>query len=210
MNLNHDTWRRLQNDTGALPKLFSHEFHNQSWMLRCLHDQQTVDDFMLSTHWRMLLVGNDMSGMFNHKDTLEAGSWQAQISGRKRWHLCAPSQDPYVGRAGQVDSFRPHYDKYPAFENATCTDDVVGPGEIIYYPANYWHQTESLRDNHRRPSIAISGTVVDPYSHATVAKSLRRQCSANGTLRIPKHVCDLLTDCYKVWEQDWGTASGGG
>jgi ribosomal protein L16 Arg81 hydroxylase len=54
----------------------------------------------------MVLMGEAGAGMFNHVDTLQTASWQAQIEGRKRWHLCAPSQTPHLYEAGDVDAFR--------------------------------------------------------------------------------------------------------
>ena len=39
--------------------------------------------------------------MFFHRDTLLTSSWQVQLVGAKKWHVCAPSQEPYLYHAGQ-------------------------------------------------------------------------------------------------------------
>ena len=50
---------------------------------------RNADLFMRSTHWRMLIIGSRDGGMFNHKDILRTSSFQVQLAGRKRWHLCS-------------------------------------------------------------------------------------------------------------------------
>jgi ribosomal protein L16 Arg81 hydroxylase len=52
--------------------------------------------------------------MFNHKDTLQSSSFQAQVKGRKRWHLCSNAESKNLYKAGDVDTFSPNYEKYEA------------------------------------------------------------------------------------------------
>lgn len=73
--------------------------------------------------------------MFNHKDILRTASWQLQVAGAKRWHLCDGStQDHHMYHAGDVDAFAPNYTAYPRFREATCFLDTVRAGEAVYYP----------------------------------------------------------------------------
>ena len=48
--------------------------------------------------------------MFNHRDTLLTSSWQVQLVGAKKCHVCAPSQEPYLYQAGgeQLKAPSPH------------------------------------------------------------------------------------------------------
>ena len=48
----------------------------------------------------------DGIGMFNHKDTLHSASWQAQLVGQKKWHICGPEEDQnmYVGSSFHISS----------------------------------------------------------------------------------------------------------
>ena len=73
----------------------------------------------------MVLVGEAGSGMFNHQDTLRTASWQAQIQGSKRWHICSPEQSPYLYDPGDVDTFRPNYVTHPRLRRASCYQDEV-------------------------------------------------------------------------------------
>ena len=107
--------------------------------------------FLKSTHWRMLIVGSPGAGMFMHKDVMRMGGWQAQIRGRKRWHLCyGPTQDKFMYKAGETDGFRPDYAKTPRFADATCYDFVTKPGDVLLWPRDWWHQTIVLGPSDRR------------------------------------------------------------
>ena len=50
-----------------LPPPFSTD---DDWLLPCFEPVDRVDSFLIRTHWRMLLIGQENAGMFNHKDTL--------------------------------------------------------------------------------------------------------------------------------------------
>ena len=93
-NLDYESWHKLMSDfNGGLPKIFRED---DDWMNDCFKSDQTRSEWQRGTHWRMLLIGSKGSGMFGHKDILRTSSWQAQITGYKRWHLCSPSQDKYM------------------------------------------------------------------------------------------------------------------
>jgi ribosomal protein L16 Arg81 hydroxylase len=93
--------------------------------------------------------------MFNHKDTLRTSSWQMQVSGRKKWHLCDNTESPLIGKAGDIDFFQPDYNYYENIWKLECIVVVVGPGDFIYYPKDYWHQTLALDT----PTVSISGNL---------------------------------------------------
>ena len=40
--------------------------------------------------------------MFNHKDTLMTSSFQYQLVGRKKWHLCSPANDAVFEAKGKA------------------------------------------------------------------------------------------------------------
>jgi ribosomal protein L16 Arg81 hydroxylase len=40
--------------------------------------------------------------MFNHKDYLQSSSYQLQLVGRKKWHVCPPSEDKNLYNPGMV------------------------------------------------------------------------------------------------------------
>jgi hypothetical protein len=158
----------------------------------------TVSQFMLATHWQMLLLGEAGAGMFNHQDTLRAASWQLQLTGSKKWHLCGPEQSPYLYSAGDVDLFAPDYAKFPLVLNASCTEVTINAGDFLYYPPDYWHQTVNLET----PSIALSSTLVNRLGHKGLIEELRNECAGAQRIFVPEEeMCRALESCYAVWEQ---------
>jgi hypothetical protein len=129
-NINHTIWSELLRDMNLTLPMYFDDFIwlDQCFQMKtirhdhsCVHTTEgtescssasTIDDhnddddekaksnFHLKTHWKMVLIGEENSGMFLHKDALRTSSFQFQISGRKRWILCPPTQDEYLYRAG--------------------------------------------------------------------------------------------------------------
>jgi hypothetical protein len=163
--------------------------------------ERSASHFLLSTHWQMLLVGEAGAGMFHHQDTLRTASWQLQLVGAKKWHLCGPEQTPFLYEAGKVDLFTPDYAAFPLLRNATCYEVTVQAGEMLYYPHDYWHQTLNLET----PSIALSSTLLTPYSYAHTVEELRRECAGAGRIFPPQEaMCAALEECYRAWEAMYG------
>lgn len=178
----------------VLPALF-----DDVWMedKTCLPTEELASYYKFLTHWRMLLIGEKESGMFNHKDSLRTSSWQIQLVGSKKWHICGPSEEEYMYSAADVDTFRPDYNRYPKFKNAKCHQFVVQPGDILYYPEDWWHHTTNLNT----PSIAITGTLVTKENYVSVRDELRKQCDGKGSIFQPDQIlCPALEACYNVWE----------
>lgn len=157
-----------------------------------------ISTFYLQTHWQMLLIGESGAGMFNHQDTLRSSSWQLQLKGRKRWHVCDPDQSRFLYRAGDVDMFDPDYEAYPLVLNATCYDEVLEPGDMIYYPHAYWHQTLNLDT----PTISITGTIVTPSNYRLLMEDLKSECGGKRRVFVPdERICSKLERCFLLWEQ---------
>ena len=84
--------------------------------------------------YNVYTLGESGAGMFNHKDTLRAPTYQIQLSGSKKWHLCDSNQSAYIGRTGSWDAFNPNYVLYPETLNLDCYSSIVEEGDCIYYP----------------------------------------------------------------------------
>jgi cupin-like protein len=78
----------------------------------------------------------------------------AQVYGRKRLTLFDPMQTdllyPYPLEASAshvsfVDLEQPDFGKYPRFRQARALAGVIGPGELLYLPAYWWHHVRSLQ-----------------------------------------------------------------
>jgi hypothetical protein len=69
--------------------------------------------YLLNTHWKMLLIGEKGSGMFNHQDTLLSPTYQILLTGIKQWHLCSNVFSSFLYKAGDVNMFLPNYERFP-------------------------------------------------------------------------------------------------
>ena len=98
----------------------------------------------------------------------------AQVSGRKRFTLFAPqdgsslypfpvfSRNSYLSR---VDILQPDVEEFPKFRQAKPFEFVLEPGEVLYLPAFWWHQVQSL-------DVAIS---ISFYRHLSARQILKWQ-----------------------------------
>jgi len=170
---------------------------------QCLNSHALRNAFALRTHWRMVLIGSRGAGMFNHQDVLRTASFQAQVHGAKRWHLCAPSESRVLYGAGQVDTFDPDYTRFPLYEQSRhCFDDVVTAGEMVFYPADWWHQTENVQ----APSVALTDTIMDGNNHELIIDELRQECAVGKyNWGFSKELCEsLLQHCFPFWRKHFG------
>lgn len=80
-----------------------------------------------------------------------------------------------------------------------CYDYTINPGEIMYYPKDFWHQTESIDPL----SISVTGTIIDDDNIFTIIEEFLYECRApRGTRRISLNdeVCESLRNkCMKQW-----------
>jgi hypothetical protein len=150
-------------------------------------DLEFLSLFYLKTHWKMLLLGNKEAGMFFHQDTLQASAWQIQLVGRKQWHICpgrverhqnmsllssSGSASHYYYKAGTVNMFSPDYEKYPLIRDVHCHEYISTPGDLMYYPGDYWHQTKNLDT----PTVSMTSSILlSPYDFFSVRKELKSE-----------------------------------
>jgi len=191
----------LQDAHAQLPPLLN----DSHWTARCFRSHDVLADFHIKTHWKMLLVGEAPAGMFNHKDTLQSSSWQVQIVGRKRWHLCAPTEDGFLYRAGDVDAFNPDYVRYPLFLQARCYEAILEPGDAIYYPKNYWHQTLNLDT----PTVSLTGTLATGNCHRDTFRELKAECDGKARIFVAEPaLCEDIARCASMFEERFAGAEG--
>lgn len=201
-NMSPDSWKNIMSrvNFASLEKIPL--FHSDKWFKQCLESEGSPleIEFTRRTHWRMMLVGSKGAGMFNHADALRTSSYQLQVFGAKRWHLCAPTQRAFLYGAGQVDAFSPDYSKYPLFSKARCWEDVVSAGEIIYYPHDYWHQTL----NEGELNVAVSNSVIDSLSYLKIRDTLQVDVCKLDKYRwfFSEELCSTLhSKCLNGWDK---------
>eukprot|EP00929_Paragymnodinium_shiwhaense_P120205 TRINITY_DN92106_c0_g1_i1.p1 TRINITY_DN92106_c0_g1~~TRINITY_DN92106_c0_g1_i1.p1 ORF type:complete len:373 (-),score=100.27 TRINITY_DN92106_c0_g1_i1:175-1293(-) len=223
-------WQRLRKDLEPLPvrDIF---WSDEEWIAKCMQkdgkpDKVAIDNFYTTVQWKFLLIGEKGTTMFLHKDGTASSSWQAQVTGRKKWTLCPNSDSRFLDT--RIDTFSEEAKKHSSFAKATCGQVVVSPGEMIYYPGYWWHHTLQLET----PSIAYTGALVgteaersdighDRRAHASFLQDMREKCgkcwqkgkrdrlcddislkwpgAAPPFLRI---VCDeYLPKCFELWDK---------
>lgn len=118
---------------------------------------------------------------------------------------CVPNMD-YVHRNGRggIDVFNPDYENNPQFLEASCYDDVVHPGEMVFYPGQYWHATQTLSS----PTVSLSSLLVDGHSWRHVMDRLRNDDCADSTdsagevkkASFPPQLCSRLEKCFDIFK----------
>jgi len=146
--------------------------------------------------------------MFNHKDTLMTSSFQYQLVGRKKWHLCSPANDAVMEANGpnkvEQNMFQPNYAANPSLLHADCYVDTADEGEALFYPREYWHQTINVDTR----VVAITGTLVDANNYDTVALMMDKDCEKNGEINLinpsPELCSYYRSHCFPWWRHAWG------
>mmetsp|Transcript_20988 Transcript_20988/g.44002 ORF Transcript_20988/g.44002 Transcript_20988/m.44002 type:complete len:216 (+) Transcript_20988:553-1200(+) len=150
-------------------------------------DQSAINNFFVTNQWKFLLIGEEGTSMFFHKDGTAASSWQVQLVGKKRWTLCPNSESQLLHT--ELDTYNPDYAKFPRFAQAVCGQVTVSPGELLYYPAYWWHHTLQLES----PSISYTGALV----------GVEADRSDLGADRKPhmRFYADLQEKCARCWKK---------
>jgi hypothetical protein len=218
INMDLEQWASVAPWIGTLPTLHRSD---DAWLRGCLGagDGDLASEFMTANHWRMALIGTRGAGMFNHKDTLKTISFHAHVRGHKRWHICAPTaeNDDILQDSSQlgIDLMRPDYDDHPGLRDLDCFADELGPGDVLVYPADYWHQTEVVESL----GVFLTGTLIDDGNHAAFTAAFREVCRSAGELfdesneaadhyehikNSPDLCRHVRTTCEPWWNQAFG------
>jgi len=103
--------------------------------------------------------------------------------------------------AGDVDFFRPQYRRFPLARGVSCHQTTLGPGDALFYPSDFWHQTLNLDT----PTVALTGTLVTAANRRGVRGQLVRQCQGAGDVfAADERLCGRLPACFGLWERLWG------
>jgi hypothetical protein len=100
-----------------------------------------------------------------HRDPFNSNAVLCQFHGAKKLYLYAPDQERYVMNGKEfVDIDEPDLRQFPDFPKAVCSyEDVLVPGEVVFFPAGWFHDVTSESD-----SISITWNFV----HATETAGL--------------------------------------
>jgi hypothetical protein len=213
-------WNKVKNSLTPMHPFFTTD---EPWMRQCIPPKKRhptnrrkvnwpMNNWIRHTHWKIIVIGEHDSGMFFHADGFSTSTFVFQFVGRKRWTLCPPDPEMRVMYpAGQIDTFDPDrervYREFERFRGADCADVVVHPGEVIYYPSHYWHQTLNLD----RPCVSMAGRRIDGNNAHEVYGELLHRCRNPGpdiTKQWPgaapnlnKRVCKAISGCFDLWKE---------
>ncbi len=138
-----------------------------------------------------LFMGPASAGFHLHQDLAMTSAWNVQLSGTKEWLFFGPEESENL-YYGEVDAFRPDPVRYPNFLPERAWRTVVRPGELIFTPSGWWHQTR-----HSQPGIALTANYVNHTNCRQVLDWLD-QNRLNTPLRR------FQTELQKVVEQKQG------
>jgi hypothetical protein len=99
-----------------------------------------------------------------HYDNLHTHAFLMQLYGRKEYVFYSPDQSPWLypktgidaNRSEVADIERPDLRRFPLFQRAVPTRCVLGPGEMLFVPAGWWHTARILE-----PSVTVSANTLN-------------------------------------------------
>ena len=182
LQLGEDEWSKLR-ENNEMGNPIHKWLRTDGWMKKCIKKKALRDEYHIKTHWKIILIGRPGAGMFNHSDSLLTSSWHAHVQGDegKWWYVCGEGlgKGPYEGQQ-------------------QCFEDLVMPGEILFYPKHYFHETQNLA----MPTMTVTGTVVSGFNYRSIATQLHRECSySHLNFDLSGPLCDALDKCYPLWHQ---------
>ena len=180
LQLAEDQWSRLRED-GSMGDPIHKWMRTDGWMKKCIKKKSLRDEYHVKTHWKIILIGRPGAGMFNHSDSLLTSSWHAHVEGDagKWWYVCGKGlgEGPYEGQE-------------------RCFEDLLKPGQILFYPKHYFHETQNLA----MPTTTVTGTVVSSFNYRSIAHQLHRECAYEHlSFDLSGPLCDALDKCYVLW-----------
>jgi len=114
-----------------------------------------------------IFMGPPGSGFKLHVDIGHTAAWNAQLMGVKEWILYAPEDDERMYE-GEPDAFAPDLKRFPRLAEATPWRTTLGPGEVIFVPSRWWHQTRIAET-----SVSVTGNYANDTNLSTVLSWLR-------------------------------------
>jgi hypothetical protein len=141
-----------------------------------LGDSFTQAHFPHAQGWVLISPRRAVSKI--HTDSHHTITWLAQLRGSKACYLFAPEDSEAVYH-GAIDPARPDLAKHPLLREATCHQCVLNPGDMLFFPPDWWHHVVTL-DN----SVTISFNFVN---HTNFGLYIRR---AYGP-RLPDFLASL-------------------
>lgn len=111
-----------------------------------------------------IYVGGAGSFSRMHRDVWNTSAWNALTQGKKLWYFFDAAEEDCLYQ-GEVDPFRPDYEKFPLFKDASPEYCIQEPGEIVFTPSNCWHSVFNLL-----PSVAVTENFINETNYQNVLR----------------------------------------
>jgi hypothetical protein len=114
----------------------------------CKPDREVIPHLWLGPGTTVLSFHKD-----NQNPLVQIDNIFVQICGRKRFILASEMNDPFMYPRSTVegaywhslvDPEKPDFVRFPLFDHVVMQEAIVGPGDIIFIPRNYWHHVRAL------------------------------------------------------------------
>jgi len=120
------------------------------WSLALDSGWQEIVEWVCGKVLTALYVGPAGTLSRLHQDFGGTHSYLAQIAGSKRVSLFSPSDGECLYE-GAINPDRPDLTAFPRLAEATCHQGIIGPGDLLFTPPNWWHEVRAVE-----PSITVS------------------------------------------------------
>ncbi|VDM54815.1 unnamed protein product [Angiostrongylus costaricensis] len=154
------------------------------------------DDNPFHGDYRFVYFGLKNTWTRFHSDVMSSHSWSANICGRKLWYLVpAGNENVFIKDGDLVKDIRPYKDLWPEANLAVL---VQKPGEIVFVPANWYHQVHNLED-----TISINHNSINASNvHLVYAFLCRRLMDVKEEIG---HLSNLFTKEEMIEQEQVGT-----
>ena len=172
----------LNDDLQPLP-----EYFQPNWLAGPL--AQPLDSRLHGGRFELYIGGAGGKFPVLHFDTWYIHTFLSQIYGVKRYTLFAPDQTPFLyarGNQSRVDLENPDLEKFPLFARATRIELNLGPGEILFVPAGWWHTAKILS-----PSITVSASRVNASNWHDFSQDLKSRAPRPARLLVSAYLASL-------------------
>jgi hypothetical protein len=113
------------------------------WLLALVPVIRDVFQWVAGRDYWSIFIGPKGSLSELHQDYWHTHAFLAQIQGTKRCTLFPPDDSEFLYE-GKVDPEDPDLAQFPLYAGATAHECIIGPGDLLFIPANWWHHVRGL------------------------------------------------------------------
>ena len=122
-------------------------FKHAPELVKDVHRPNIMDGFF--NEFPFMFFGGQGASVKMHYDIDCSNVFLTQFQTRKKVTLFSPEQSKYLYHlpftvASMIDMDRPNLDNFPALQKVNGWEAIIGHGETIFIPSQYWHYIQYL------------------------------------------------------------------